>query len=183
MRSLLMSITWVGKVKYCWKEILFPFHLFSFYKLAIHKSFMTFLSLVNWNSLLKYAWNYFASSAFIHQWITEHKWLSRNVIFSPHIAFNWSACPGYLVQVGRLENMGLPSSLSGPLSAANILEIFLNYLLSSARTMFYLGSSLIPISKNKFSFFLVLTFTGVCFCWTSQDENLYNPLDISYYCT
>lgn len=178
-----MSITCVGKVKYCWKEILFPFHLFSFYKLAIHKSFMTFLSLVNWNSLLKYAWNYFASSAFIHQWITEHKWLSRNVIFSPHIAFNWSACPGYLVQVGRLENMGLPSSLSGPLSAANILEIFLNYLLSSARTMFYLGSSLIPISKNKFSFFLVLTFTGVCFCWTSQDENLYNPLDISYYCT
>lgn len=54
-RSLLLTITWVGKVKYCWKGILFPFHLFSFYKLAIYKSFMAFLSLIKWNSLLKYA--------------------------------------------------------------------------------------------------------------------------------
>lgn len=183
MRSFLMSITCVGKVQYCWKGILFPFHLFSSYKLASHKSFMAFLSLVTWNSFLKYAWNYFASSVFIDQWNTEHKSLSGNVIFSTHIAFNWSACPGYLVQVGRLKNMGLPSSLSDPLSAANILEIFLNHLLSSARSLFYLGSSFITIPKNKLSFFLALTFTGVCSHWASWDGSLYNPVDVSYYCT
>lgn len=57
--------------------------------------------------------------------------------------------------------MGLPSFLSGLLSAANILEIFLNHLLSSVRALFYSGSSLIPISKNKLDFFLALTFTAV----------------------
>lgn len=145
-----MSITWVGKGFY-FPSICFPF-------INLPSTSLSWPSCL-WSiekSLLKYAWNYFSSSAFMHQWNTEHESLSGNVISSPHIAFNWSACPGYLVQVGRLKNMGLSSSLSDPLSAANMSEIFLNHLLSSARALFYLGSSLIAISKNKITFLTLL---------------------------
>lgn len=53
-----------------------------------------------------------------------------------------------LVHVERLKDTGLSLSLSDPLSAANVLEIFLNNLLSSAKSLFYLCSSLIPIPSK-----------------------------------
>ena len=52
------------------------------------------------------------------------------------------------MHVGSLEDIGPSFSLSDALSAANVLEIFLNNLLGSAESLFYLGSSLIPVPSK-----------------------------------
>lgn len=46
--------------------------------------------------------------------------------------------------VGRLKDMDLALPGSDPLAAANVLEIFEHCLPSFAKSLFYIGSSLVP---------------------------------------
>lgn len=179
--SLLMPVTWwVGQVKYCWKR---GFIFLSFYKLSIHKSFIAFLSLVTWNTLLKYAWKYFASRIFIKQWNTEHKLFCGNIISFPHIASNWSAYTKQLFHVAKLRTWVYLYCWVTLCLQQMLLEIFLNNWLSPENPYFILVPPWFLLLVNKHSFFLALTFTGISSHWTFRDESLYNPLDISYYCT